>query len=80
MDETLKYMQDAVELYIEDLIADGKPVPGINIEYYHKSDIEQILTKRNLINVTYFLTKQTNNLHPEFRNTINNASDKSTNI
>lgn len=28
-DETLKYMQDAVELYIEDLIADGKPVPGV---------------------------------------------------
>jgi len=25
--ETLHYMQEALELYIEDLIADGKPIP-----------------------------------------------------
>ena len=30
-EEALKYMQEALELYIEDLVADGKPIPGIGI-------------------------------------------------
>ena len=29
--EALKYIQEAVELYIEDLIADGKPIPGVGL-------------------------------------------------
>jgi predicted RNase H-like HicB family nuclease len=29
--EALEYMQEALELYIEDLIDDGKPIPGVGI-------------------------------------------------
>ena len=29
--EALEYMQEALELYIEDLIADGKPIPCVGI-------------------------------------------------
>jgi len=29
--EALGYMQEAMELYLQDLIADGKPIPGIGI-------------------------------------------------
>jgi predicted RNase H-like HicB family nuclease len=28
-EEALKYIQEAVELYVIDLIADGKPIPGV---------------------------------------------------
>jgi antitoxin HicB len=30
-EEALEYMQEALELFIEDLIADGKPIPDIGI-------------------------------------------------
>jgi len=30
-EEALEYMQEALELYIEDLIADGKPIPCVGI-------------------------------------------------
>ncbi|MEK7399968.1 MAG: type II toxin-antitoxin system HicB family antitoxin [Candidatus Poribacteria bacterium] len=30
-EEALEYMQEALELYIEDLIADGKPIPDVGI-------------------------------------------------
>ena len=29
--EAFQYIQDAVELYLEDLIEDGEPIPGIGI-------------------------------------------------
>ena len=29
--EALRYIQEAVELYVADLIADGKPIPGIGL-------------------------------------------------
>jgi predicted RNase H-like HicB family nuclease len=30
-EEALKFIQEAVELYIEDLIDDGKPIPGLGL-------------------------------------------------
>lgn len=38
--EAQEYMQEALELYIEDLIADGKPIPDIGIVENIKPVIE----------------------------------------
>lgn len=38
--EALEYIQEAIELYIEDLIADHKPIPGIGMVKYVKPTIK----------------------------------------
>jgi predicted RNase H-like HicB family nuclease len=42
--EALGYMQEAMELYLQDLIADGKPVPGIGIV----RDIKPVIKVREI--------------------------------
>lgn len=43
--EALQYMQEAMELYLQDLIADGKPIPGIGIV----QDIKPVIKVREII-------------------------------
>lgn len=43
--EALQYMQEAMELYLQDLIADGKPIPGIGIV----QDIKPVIRVREII-------------------------------
>lgn len=39
-EEAFEYMQEAIELYIEDLIADHKPIPDIGMVEYVKPIIK----------------------------------------
>lgn len=43
--EALGYMQEAMELYLQDLIADGKPIPGIGIV----QDIRPVVRVKEII-------------------------------
>ena len=47
--EALRYMQEAMELYLQDLIADGKPIPGIGIVQNIKPviKVKEIITAEN---------------------------------
>jgi antitoxin HicB len=47
--EALGYMQEAMELYLQDLIADGKPIPGIGIVQDIKPviKVKEIMTAEN---------------------------------
>ena len=47
--EALKYIQEAVELYIEDLIADGKPIPGVGLVKNIRPIVKIINTQDNNI-------------------------------
>jgi predicted RNase H-like HicB family nuclease len=43
--EALGYMQEAMELYLQDLIADGKPIPGVGIV----QDINPVIRVKEII-------------------------------
>jgi len=43
-EEALKFIQEAVELYVEDLIADSKPIPGLGMV----KDIKPVVKVREL--------------------------------
>ena len=47
--EALGYMREAMELYLQDLIADGKPIPGIGIVQNIKPviKVKEIITAEN---------------------------------
>ena len=43
--EALEYMREAMELYLQDLIADGKPIPGVGIV----QDIKPVIKVKEII-------------------------------
>jgi predicted RNase H-like HicB family nuclease len=43
--EALQYIQDAIEMYLEDLIEDGEPIPGIGV-VKNLTDVKLVIRER----------------------------------